>query len=63
MERTQEAAYEGEWSFKLTSNYNSDSRELILSGIPVEKGTTYEPKSVIRHWGDCPLVSCSMLLA
>ena len=44
MERTQDAAYEGEWSFKLTSNYNSDGRELILSGIPVEKGTTYEPK-------------------
>ena len=21
------------------------------------------PKSVIRLWGDCPLVSCSMLLA
>lgn len=41
MERTQDAAYEGEWSFKLTSNYNSDGRELILSGIPVEKGATY----------------------
>ena len=22
-----------------------------------------KPKSVIRLWGDCPLVSCSMLLA
>ena len=24
---------------------------------------TGKPKSVIRLWGDCPLVSCSMLLA
>ena len=23
----------------------------------------FKPKSVIRLWGDCPLVSCSMLLA
>ncbi len=51
MERTQEAAYEGEWSFKLTSDYNSDGRELILSGIPVEKGTTYEVSFAVASPG------------
>ena len=30
-------------------------------GFP--SGTQVYPKSVIRLWGDCPLVSCSMLLA
>ena len=31
--------------------------------LPYAHALVFKPKSVIRHWGDCPLVSCSMLLA
>ena len=37
----------------------------FLSIKAAAQGTNLKiiPKSVIRLWGDCPLVSCSMLLA
>ena len=31
--------------------------------LPYAHALVFKPKSVIRLWGDCPLVSCSMLLA
>ena len=34
-----------------------------VSSDRTANGCSVEPKSVIRLWGDCPLVSCSMLLA
>ena len=37
-----------------------DSLQMYRDSI---RWSSNNPKSVIRLWGDCPLVSCSMLLA
>ena len=42
----------------LFSTMSESMAQGLLSG-----GNSLKPKSVIRLWGDCPLVSCSMLLA
>ena len=46
--------------------YSELHRKIIQAGWKFNHAAGshyYYPKSVIRLWGDCPLVSCSMLLA